>query len=106
MTYPSPAELFNVEPGLLGALAAELSALAGELADDAALCRSTAGSFTTALGGADGWTAGSTAAAWAALEEQLADGATTLAGTLTAAAAAYTAHDSSLSRRIASTGPR
>jgi hypothetical protein len=105
MSSPSPAELLSIERAGLRALAAELSALGGELAEDAELCRSTARSFTTALGGLDDGTAEGAASAWAALDELLADSVSALAGTLTAAVDAYAARDQALAARIASGRP-
>ncbi len=93
-------EPISVQPAALEALAAELSVLAAELARDADLCRSAAHGVTTALGGDEGSTAGNGATAWASLEEMLADGARSLARTLTAAVAAYADEDFSLSARI------
>jgi hypothetical protein len=99
---PGTGESISVRPAALQTLAAELSALAGELEQDAELCRAAAHSFATALGGAEGWTAGASATAWASLEEALADGARALAGTLSAAVARYAAEDHALSARIRS----
>jgi hypothetical protein len=84
----------TVEPAALEALAAELAALAGELAGDA---ESSAATFPVALGGEEGWVAGATATAWAALQEAIADRARAVAGTLSGAAAAYRAQDAALS---------
>src|SRR5688500_12840840 len=107
---PGTAESISVRPAALQALAAELTALAGDLDQDAELCRAAVHSFTAALGDVEGWTAGAAATAWASLEEVLADGARALAGTLSAAVARYAAEDHSLSACIrsgrSSGGPR
>lgn len=96
---PGPAEPISVQPAALEALAAELSALAAELAQDADVCRSAAPTFSTALGG-EGWAARDCVAAWASLEETLADGARSLGATLSATAAGYADEDCSLAARI------
>jgi hypothetical protein len=87
----------TVEPAALEALAAELAALAVELAVDAEHSESLAATFPVALGGEEGWVAGATATAWAALQEAIADRARAVAGTLSGAAAAYRAQDAALS---------
>ena len=102
MSSPGSAEPISVRPDVLEALAAELSVLAAELSEDADLCRSVAQSFMTALGGTEGWTAGACATAWASLADVLADGAQSLAGTLSAVVAAYADEDFGLSARIRS----
>jgi hypothetical protein len=112
MSSPSPAEPFLVRPEFLEALAAELSALAGDLAADADLCRSTGHSFLAALGDVEGWTARAATTTWASLQDLLADGTAALARSLLATAADYTEHDASLAGRIeagrshAAPGPR
>jgi hypothetical protein len=98
---PGPAEPISVQPAALEALAAELSAVAAELSQDADLCRSAAPTVPTALGG-EGWAAQVCIAAWASLEETLADGARSLGATLSAAVAGYADEDYSLSARIRS----
>jgi hypothetical protein len=94
---PSTAEPVTVVPAALGALATELGTLAAELADDGEHSRSLATTFPVALGGEEGWAAGATATAWAALEEVLADRTRAVAGTLSGAATAYRAEDQALS---------
>jgi DNA-binding IclR family transcriptional regulator len=109
MSSPSPAEPILVRPAFLESLAAELSALAGELATDADLCRSTGHSLLAALGDVEGWTAQAATTTWAALQELLADGTAALARSFLATAADYAEHDGSLGRRIAAgrtAGPR
>jgi hypothetical protein len=101
MSHPLPDASFTVRPDAVEALATELGALAAELADDAGWTRSAAASFPVALGGDEGWTAGATATAWACLQEVLAARSSALAGTLSAAAAAYRAEDAALADRAA-----
>ena len=96
MSHPLPDASFTVRPDEVEALATELGALAAELADDAEWARSAAASFPAALGGDEGWTAGATATAWGRLQEVLAARTCELAGTLSAAAAAYRAEDAAL----------
>ena len=101
----------TVRPDSVGGLATELAALAAELHDEARLCRSTAVSLHSALGGSEGWDAGAAGTAWAALVQVLADRSSAVAGTLTAAMAAYRAQEATLAGQIgappASTrGPR
>jgi len=105
MSSPLPAEPFLVRTEFLEALAAELSALAGDLRTDADLCRSTGSSFAAALGDLEGWTAQSATSTWARLEDLLADGTATLADGVRATAADYAEHDGSVARRVAAAGP-
>jgi hypothetical protein len=90
----------TVEPDVVDGLAAELAALAAELADDAALCRSTAASLDAALGGHEGWTAAAAGTAWASLAHVVADRADAVAVTLVAAMLAYRAADATLSEQM------
>lgn len=90
----------TVHPDVVGGMAAELSALATELADEARLCRSTAASLDAALGGHEGWTAGAAATAWAALGQVLAEHTGAVAVTLAATMTAYQAGDGALAGRI------
>ena len=99
MSHPLPGTSFSVPPEEVAALAAELRALATELDDDAGSIRSAAASFSAAMCGDEGWTAGATATAWAHLHEVLAARTDALAGTLAAAAAAYLAEDAALAGR-------
>jgi hypothetical protein len=96
----------TVEPDVVEGLAAELSALAAELADDAALCRSTAASLDDAFGGHEGWTASAAGTAWAGLAQLVSDRAAAVAATLVAAMAAYRAADATLSEQMRSGVPR
>jgi hypothetical protein len=90
----------TIHPGAVGGLADEMTALATELHDEADLCRSTAASLASALDGSEGWTAGGTGTAWAALVQSLADRSSAVALTLVAAVAAYRAADDALARQI------
>lgn len=90
----------TVHPDAVGGLAAELTALAAELHDEARLCRSTAVSLRSAMEGHEGWTAGAAGTAWAALVQVLADRGSAVAVTLTAAVSAYAAEDATLAGRI------
>jgi Excreted virulence factor EspC, type VII ESX diderm len=96
----SPAEPISVQPAALEALAAELSALASALSEDADRCRSAAHAVSTALGGHEGLTARDCVTAWASLEEVLVDGARSLGSTLSSTAARYADEDYSLAARI------
>ena len=102
MSPPVAAPTVTVRPDTVEALAAELAALAGELSDEAALCRSTATSLYTALSGDEGLAAGSAATAWAVLAEVVGARSEALGRTLVAAVGAYRATDRSLAERIAS----
>jgi hypothetical protein len=86
------------------ALAAELGVLAAELEDEADLCRSAARSFSSALLGHEGWTAGATATAWGSLIAVVAARTSAVAATLTRATAAYLAADAALSEEIGARG--
>ncbi len=90
----------TVRPDVVAALGAELSALAGELAEDAALCGSTASSLRTALAGAEGTLAGDAGSGWARLAGVLAARAEAVGATLVAAVDAYRAADARLSSCI------
>ena len=104
---PDRADLVTVRPEALAALGAELAALAAELADDADRSRSAAVSLPPALGGAEGWTAGAAATAWAALHDLLAGRTRAVADTLAAAVDAYRAQDGALAADVSDRrGPR
>jgi uncharacterized protein YukE len=91
-----------VEPGItvrldeVGALAAQLSALAGELQDSARTCRSAAARLRGALGGDEGWRADAVATAWARLVEVLGERAGAVAATLASATVSYADADAAL----------
>jgi hypothetical protein len=89
-----------VHPDAVGGLAIELAALAAELDDEAELCRSTAVSLQSALGGREGWTAGAAGTAWAALVQVLAGRSGAMARSLTAAMTAYRTEDATRAGRI------
>lgn len=101
MSPPTDGPPITVRLEAVEALAAELSALAGELADDAALCRSAAASLYSGLSGDPGWAAGSAATSWGALVDVVAARSDAVAGTLVSAVAAYRAADAALARRLA-----
>jgi hypothetical protein len=84
----------------IDALADELAGLATELADEARLCRSTAVSLGTALGGEAGEHAGAAGAGWGALLELVAEHTDGLAGTLRAAVDSYRLTDATLADRV------
>ena len=86
----------TLQPDAVAALGAELSGLAGELAEDAALCGSTAASLRTALGGAEGAQAGDAGSGWARLTGVLAARAEAVGVILGAAVDAYRAADARL----------
>jgi hypothetical protein len=100
-----------VEPGItvhldeVGGLAAQLSALAAELDEDARTCRSAAGRVREALGGEEGWRAGALAIAWASLAETVAGRAGAVAASLVSATVAYRANEASLAERMTGTHP-
>ena len=99
MSHPLPYASFTVRPDDVEGLAAELTALAGELADDAGRVRSAASWCPAALDGPEGWAANATVTAWARLQEILVARAGALGDTLSAAAAAYRAEDAALAGR-------
>ena len=106
MSHPLPGA-FTVEPDGVTALAHELATLAAELAGDVDRMRSAAASFPHALDGHAGWAAGATGTAWTSLCDLVADRTSALAGTLTAAVAAYVAEDAALADTVgAGRGPR
>jgi hypothetical protein len=105
MSHPLPGEAFTVVPDGLQALADELATLAAALTEDVERARSAAACFPEALGGQEGWTAGATATSWAGLYEVMAARTRALAGTLTAAVAAYVAEDAWLARSVGSGRP-
>jgi len=87
------SSIIAVQLDAVAALARELAVLAAELGDATDLCRSAAGSLSTALGGDEGWAAGAAAAAWAGLSALVAADARAVAGTLDAAVTDYRAAD-------------
>ena len=95
----------RVQLDVVAALAAELAGLAAELDDDARLCRSAAATLSTALGGDEGWAAGSTGGLWAALTGLIAARTRAMGGTLAAAVDAYRAADLALAHRIGAGRP-
>ena len=97
--------LIRVEPDEVRALAADLTALAADLGDEACLCRVTAGTLSGALGGVEGEQAAAVASAWAGLVEALAGQVDDLAATLLSALAGYATLDGTLAAEL-SGGPR
>ena len=90
----------SVSPDELGALAAQLSALAGELHENARTCRSAGVVLRDALGGDEGWRAGVVARAWSSLVEVVAERAAVVAATLASAPGTYAAADAALAARL------
>jgi hypothetical protein len=101
MSPPTDGRAITVRLDAVEALAAELSVLAGDLSDDAALCRSAAASLYAALSGDTGWWAGSAATTWSALTEVVAARSGAVAGSLVSAVGAYRAAEAALAERIA-----
>jgi len=97
---------FTVHLDEVGALAAQLSALAGELDDSARACRSASGRLREALGGDEGRRAGAVATAWGSLVELVADRAGAVAATLVSATAAYADADAYLAGGLTIPSPR
>jgi hypothetical protein len=100
MSLPTDGTALSVRPEAVTALAAELTALGGELSDDAALCHAAAASLYAALSADEGWAAGSAATAWARLTDAVAQRSAAVAATLLGALAAYRTADASLASRI------
>jgi hypothetical protein len=97
---------FTVHLDEVGALAAQLSALAGELEDSARACRSASGRMHEALGDDEGWRAGVVATAWGSLVQLLADRAGAVAATLVSATAAHADADAVLAGGLTVPSPR
>jgi uncharacterized protein YukE len=96
----------SVSPEEVGALAAQLSALAGELQESARTCRSAGAALRDALGGDEGWRAGVVARAWSSLVEVVADRATAVAATLVSASGTYAHADAALAAHLIEDLPR
>jgi hypothetical protein len=96
------SSILSVQLAAVAALAAELSALAADLEDDAALCGGTAGALSAALPGEAGWAAADAGTAWAGFTGLLAARTRAVAGTLAAAVDSYRAADRALAERLAS----
>ena len=85
---------------VIDTLAAELAGLAAELAGEAQLCRSTAVSLGTAVGGGAGERAGAAGSGWSTLLELLGLQTGALAATLSAAVDSYRAADAALADQV------
>jgi hypothetical protein len=105
MSHPLPGETVTVVPDRVEALAGELVSLAAELAGDVGRARYAAASFSGALLGDEGWSAGATATSWACLFEVLATRTSALACLLTDAVAAYLAEDAAIAGSLGSGRP-
>ena len=108
MSSPIPADALLLRPDAVTAFADELTALAGDLQEDADRCRGVAGSLSRALDGNEGGTAESAATAWAGLGEVLAERTAALARTVAGAVQASLDHDAGLAGSIGGQprGPR
>lgn len=95
------SSIISVQLDTVQALADELAGLAGELDDEAALCRSTSASFTTALTGEEGRSAAEAAMAWSGLTAAVADRCRAVGVLLSAAIDSYREMDDALAARIA-----
>jgi hypothetical protein len=95
MSAPISVQLDEVQ-----SLAAELAVLARTLSGEERLCRSTARSLDTALGGTAGWWAGGAGVGWAGLLRVLAERTDAVSATLSAAVEAYRRADATLAQRI------
>ncbi len=94
------APRISLRPQALAALADELAALAGSLADEGERCRAAARPVDAALGGREGAAVGVVAGTWGTLASTLAEGTAAVAGTLRGAVAAYGSADEELAARI------
>ncbi len=90
----------SVQLDALDGLAGELSALAGELGEDADRCASAGGALATALNRDEGLTAVGAAATWAASAHAVADASRAVAATLNAAVTAYRAAEAARAAAI------
>jgi hypothetical protein len=99
------SSVVSVQLDAVAGLADELVSLAAELDEDARLCRSVAAPITAALGGSEGWRAGTVATGWAAVTAAVAEQAAAVAGTLRAAVDGYRATDVALADRICAPDP-
>ena len=81
----------SVQLDALDALAGELTALAGELSDDADRCASAAGALAAGLNRDEGLTAAGAAGTWAALARAVAEATHAVGTTLGAAVVSYRA---------------
>jgi hypothetical protein len=99
------SSVVSVQLDAVAALADDLVSLAAELADDARLCRSVAAPITAALGGSEGWRAGTIAVAWSTVTATVAEQAAAVADALRAALDGYRAADAALADRVCAADP-
>jgi hypothetical protein len=92
----------SVQLDSLDALADELAALAGELADDADLCRRAGGRLCAGLSGDVGLDALAGARGWAGLTAAVADAARSIAVVLASAVTAYRHAEAARARTVLS----
>jgi hypothetical protein len=91
----------SVQLDALAALADELTALAGELADDADRCGGAAEALYAGLSGDEGLAAFGAATTWAALSRAVADATRSVGFTLSAAVTAYRSAEAARARAVA-----
>ena len=90
----------SVQLDALDALAGELTALAGDLSDDADRCASAAGALAAGLNRDEGLTAAWGANRWAALARAVAEATHAVGATLGAAVTAYRAAEAARAESI------
>jgi uncharacterized protein YukE len=90
----------SVQFDSLDALAGELTALAGELSDDADRCASAAGALAAGLNRDEGLTAAWAAGRWAALARAVAEATHAVGATLGAAVSSYRAAEAARAESI------
>lgn len=100
------SSIITVQLDALDALAGELSALAGELLDDAERCSSAAGALADGLSHDEALNAAWAAGLWASLARAVSDAARAVADTLRAAIEAYRAAEAVRARSITGLGGR
>ena len=91
----------SVQLDSLDALAGELTALAGELSDDADRCASAVGALAAGLNRDEGLTAAWAAGRWAALAGAVAEATHSVGATLGAAVTSYRAAEAARAESIA-----
>lgn len=98
--------LVSIQLDSVDALAAELAALAAELAGDVAACAACAAGLASALDDDAGWHAAAAATSWARLVELLRARTAAVSGTLGAAVDGYRATEAALADSVRSVFPR